>query len=167
MCSIYFENKVIARAFLIDSLYHLHMDANVNINEQIINDIGSKRNKDMISQKYLWHFRLGHIGEDRLIKLEKDGLLGPLTFEPYPVCESCLQEKMTKLSFVGQGERATEILVLVYIDVCGPFDVQVRGSYVYFITFIDDYSRYGFVYLIHRKFEAFKKFIEFKHEVEK
>ena len=43
MCIIYFKNKIIARAFLIDDLYHLHMDVSVNINEQTINIIGSKR----------------------------------------------------------------------------------------------------------------------------
>ena len=51
---------------------------------------GSKRLRDRINQKYLWHLRLGHIREDRLNKLKKDGLLGPLTFESYPVSESCL-----------------------------------------------------------------------------
>ena len=74
---------------------------------------------------------------------------------------------MAKLPFVGQGERATEILALVHTDICGPFNVQARGGYFYFITFIDDYSWYGFVYLIHRKSEAFEKFIEFRHKVEK
>ena len=88
-----------------------------------MNAIGSKRSRDWINQKYLWHLRLGHIGEDRLNKLEKDGLLGPLTFESYPVCESCLQKKLAKLPFVGQGERAIEILVLVHTDVCDPFNV--------------------------------------------
>ena len=167
MCSIYFENKLVACAFLIDELYYLHTDASVNINEQIINAIGSKRPKDKISQKYLRHFRLGHIGEDRLNKLEKDNLLEPLTSKSYLVCEFRLQEKIAKLPFVGQGERAIEILALVHIDACGPLDIQVRSSYVYFITFIDDYLQYNFIYLMHRKSEAFKKFIEFRHEVEK
>ena len=99
------------------------MDESVNINEQIVNIIGSKRPRDWISQKYLWHLRLGHIREDRLNKLKKDGLLGSLIFESYPICESYLQEKMAKLSFVGQGERITEILALVHTDRCGPFDV--------------------------------------------
>ena len=48
MCLIYFENKIIARAFLIDGLHHLHMDASVNINKQIMNAIGSKRPRDKI-----------------------------------------------------------------------------------------------------------------------
>ena len=47
------------------------------------------------------------------------------------------------------------------------FDVKARDSYAYFIIFADDYSQYGFVYLIHRKSEVFEKFIEFRHEVEK
>ena len=40
---IYFGNKVVAYAFLIDGFYRLHMDANVNINEQTVNAIESKR----------------------------------------------------------------------------------------------------------------------------
>ena len=74
---------------------------------------------------------------------------------------------MTKLPFVGHGERATDLLALVHTDVCGPFDVPVRGNYVYFITFIDDMSRYGYVFLMKHKSEAFERFKEFRHEVEK
>ena len=51
--------------------------------------------------------------EDRVNKLEKFGLLSPLTSESYPVCESCLQGKMTKLPFVEHGERAIDLLALV------------------------------------------------------
>ena len=47
---------------LIDSLYHLYVDANVNLNEQIMSAVGQKRSRDEINQKYLWHDRLGHIG---------------------------------------------------------------------------------------------------------
>ena len=49
---------------------------------------------------------------------------------------------------------------------CGPFNVQARGEYKYFITFTDDYSRYGYVYLMHRKFDVLDKFKEFKVELE-
>ena len=62
--------------------------------------------------------------------MEKDCLLGLLISKFYPVYESCLQKKMIKLSFMGQGEMATEILALIHTDVCGLFDVQVRGGYV-------------------------------------
>ena len=50
---------------------------------------------------------------------------------------------------------------------CGPFDVPVRGNFVYFIIFIDDMSRYGYVFLMKHKSDAFERFKEFRHEVEK
>ena len=74
---------------------------------------------------------------------------------------------MTKLPFVGYGKRATDLLALVHTDVCGPFDVPARGNFVYFITFTDDMSRYRYVFLMKHKSEAFERFKEFRHEVEK
>ena len=44
---------------------------------------------------------------------------------------------------------------------------HARGGYLYFVTFIDDYSRYGYVYLMKYKSETFEKFKEFRAEVEK
>ena len=41
-----------------------------------------------------------------------------------------------------------------------------RGGYHYFITFTDDFSRYGYVYLMKHKSETFEKFKEFQSEVE-
>ena len=43
---------------------------------------------------------------------------------------------------------------------------SARGGYEYFMTFIDNYSRYGYIYLMRHKYEAFEKFKEFKAEVE-
>ena len=43
---------------------------------------------------------------------------------------------------------------------------SARGGYEYFVTFIDDYSRYGYIYLMHHKSETFEKFKEFKAKVE-
>ena len=74
---------------------------------------------------------------------------------------------MTKRPFSAKGERSKEPLQLVHSDVCGPLSVQARGGYGYFVTFIDDYSRYGYVYLMHKNFETFGKFKEFMAETEK
>ena len=68
---------------------------------------------------------------------------------------------------MGQGERATELLGLVHIDVYGPFDVQARGGYSYFIIFTDDLSRYRYVFFMKNKSEPFERFKKFRHEVEK
>ncbi|KAK8656818.1 hypothetical protein V6N13_098753 [Hibiscus sabdariffa] len=44
--------------------------------------------------------------------------------------------------------------------------LAARGGYQYFITFTDDFSRYGYIYLMHHKSEALEKFKEFKNEVQ-
>ncbi|KAA0040688.1 gag/pol protein [Cucumis melo var. makuwa] len=73
---------------------------------------------------------------------------------------------MTKRSFTRKGLRAKTPLELVHSDLCGPMNVKARGGYEYFISFIDDYSRYGHVYLIQNKSDSFEKFKEYKAKVE-
>ena len=97
----------------------------------------------------------------------KSRILNSLAFEPIPMCESYLEGKMAKRPFKTKGYCATKPLELVHADVCGLMRVQARGGYEYFVTFTDDYSRYGFVYLMRQKSETFDKFREYKVEAEK
>ena len=62
------------------------------------------------------------------------------------------------MPFLVKGNRFKGILELIHTNMYGPINVRVRGSFEYFIIFIDDYSRYGYVYLLHHKFKAFEKF---------
>ena len=87
--------------------------------------------------------------------------------EALSVCESCLEGKMTKRPFAAKGNRSKKVLELVHSYLCGPMNIQARGGFEYFITFIDDYSRYGYIYLMCRKSEAFEKFKEYRAETEK
>jgi transposase InsO family protein len=73
---------------------------------------------------------------------------------------------MTKMPYLGFFERASDLLELIHTDVCGPMSTTARGGYQYFITFSDDLSRYGYVYLMKHKSETFEKFKEFQSEVE-
>ena len=74
--------------------------------------------------------------------------------------------KMTKTPFTGHPERAAELLEIIHSDVCGPMSTSARGGYFYFVTFTDDLSRYGYIYLMKHKSETFEKFKEFQNEVE-
>ncbi|KAK8555198.1 hypothetical protein V6N12_009351 [Hibiscus sabdariffa] len=158
--SFYLNNLFYGSAQLINGLYILNQ-------ENVIYNINTKRSKTNDSnQTYLWHCRLGHISERRISNLHKDGLLDPFVFEKMDVCESCLLGKMTKAPFNGKGERASDLLGLIHSDVCGPMNTQARGGFHYFITFTDDFSRYGYIYLMRHKSEAFEKFKEFINEVQ-
>ena len=81
---------MVASDLLIDSLYHLYVDANMNLNKQVVSIVGQKRSRDKFNHKYLWHHRLGHIREDRINRLEKDGILDLVKSESISGCESCL-----------------------------------------------------------------------------
>ena len=63
-------------------------------------------------------------------------------------------------------ERATDLLEIIHTDVCGPMNIEARSRYHYFLTFTDDLSRYGYIYLMKHKYETFEKFKEFQSEVE-
>ncbi|KAD3639942.1 hypothetical protein E3N88_29165 [Mikania micrantha] len=126
----------------------------------------TKRLKLDLSDSYLWHCRLGHINKNRMQKLQKNGLLKTNENDSFDVCESCLQGKMTKAPFSGTNEREKDLLGIIHSDVCGPFKPMTRNGERYFITFTDDYSRYGYVYLLRHKHESFEMFKLFKNEVE-
>ena len=96
--------------------------------------IGSKKSKDEVNLKYMWHLRLDHIREARINRLVKDDLLDSFLDESILVCESCLQKKMIKLPFIGYEKRTTEVLALVHTNVCGSFDMLIRGGYLYFTS---------------------------------
>jgi hypothetical protein len=54
------------------------------------------------------------------------------------MCESCLLGRITKAPFTSQSESVSDLLGLVYTDVCGPISSMARGGFQYFITFTDD-----------------------------
>ncbi|KAM1017233.1 hypothetical protein ACFX2A_047807 [Malus domestica] len=115
----------------------------------------------------MWHLKLGHVNLEKIHKMSKDGYIHPLGNDRMGTCECCLKGKMTKSPFTGKRERATKILGLIHTDVCGPMSTTSRGGFSYYITFTDDHSRFGYVYLMKYKSESFERFKEFKNEVEK
>ena len=130
-----------------------------------MHNIDAKRCKvNNDSATYLWHCRLGHIGVKRMKKLHKDGFSESLGYESFDACEPCLLGKMTKTPFSRTMERASDLSEIIHTDVCGSMSVDARGGYHYFLTFTDDLSRYGYIYLMKHKYETFEKFKEFQSE---
>ncbi|KAL0451187.1 UNVERIFIED_CONTAM: hypothetical protein Slati_1096800 [Sesamum latifolium] len=125
-----------------------------------------KRKVDNHENAQIWHAWLGHISKDRINRLVDSKNPEIDNLDHLPTCESCLKGKMTKKPFVGQSAIANGLLDLVHTDVCGLLSIPARGGFSYFITFTDDHSWYGYVYLIRYKSEAIGRFKEYRLEVE-
>jgi hypothetical protein len=118
-----------------------------------IDNVDAKRCKlNDDNSMYMWHCHLGHVGVKRMKKLHSDGLLGSLDFDSFDTCEPCLLGKMTRTPFTGFVEWAADLLGIIHTDVWGPMSVATRNGYCYFVTFTDDLSRYGKIYLMRHKF---------------
>jgi hypothetical protein len=157
------NNSFYGHAPIVNGLFLLNLESN----ETHINNIEAKRCKvDSHNPTYLWHCRLGHIGAKRMKKLYSDGLLESLDFESFDTCEPCLMGKMIRTPFSRIMERATDLLEIIHTEVCRPMSILTRGGYRYFLTFTDDLSRYGYVFLMKHKSETFEKFKEFQNKVE-
>ncbi|MCO5610539.1 hypothetical protein L7F22_064778 [Adiantum nelumboides] len=110
----------------------------------------------------LWHARFGHVGYGNLMTLQRHNMvhdLSLLEMPPSHVCEGCVHGKMHKFAFSQDGSiRATRKLQLVHSDVCGPMRTPSVGNSLYFVTFIDDFSRFCWVYPLKAKSNVFAIF---------
>jgi Fe2+ transport system protein FeoA len=112
----------------------------------------------------LWHARLGHISKSTMKRLLKCDMISYNEKDAYK-CKTCIESKMIKKPY-QRVNRTSNILELIHTDICELNGMLTRGGNRYFITFIDDYSRYTYVYLIKHKHEAFDMFKTYKNEVE-
>ena len=99
-------------------------------------------------------------------RLINDEILLDLDFSDFDTCIDCIKGKLTTKVRNAKIDRCIELLRVVHIDICGPLTPLAMGGYKYFITFINDYSRYGFVELIREKSESSEAFKAFKTKVE-
>ena len=87
-------------------------------------NIGTKRGLMNESSAYLWHKRLGHISKERIQRLVKNEILPDLNFTDLGICVDCIKEKHTKHTIKKAATRSTQLLELIHIDMCGPFDAS-------------------------------------------
>ncbi|UYV65566.1 hypothetical protein LAZ67_3004717 [Cordylochernes scorpioides] len=119
----------------------------------------------------IWHNRFGHLNFDDLKKLQRENLVNGLPkgeFKSITSCETCIRGKQTRLPFPEVSlTKSTEPLQLIHSDICGPMRTKSYGGALYFATFIDDFSRMIFTFVMKRKSEIFKGFKVFKRFAEK
>ena len=71
-----------------------------------------------------------------------------------------------KNPFPSSDSKAKGILDIIHSDVCGAMAASSLSGYVYYVTFIDDYSRKTWIYSLKSKDEVLQKIKEFKVLIE-
>uniref|UniRef100_A0A6N2KLF5 Integrase catalytic domain-containing protein n=1 Tax=Salix viminalis TaxID=40686 RepID=A0A6N2KLF5_SALVM len=165
--SLYRKDYFYGNGTLVDSLYRFNLDKCFSESLFNVENQGIKRSASNEKSALLWHKRLGHISKERMTRLIKKELLPPLDFSDLDVCIECIKGKQTKHITKKPATRSSQLLELIHTDICGPFDAPSWSGEKYFITFIDDYSRYGYTYLLHDKAESVNVLKLFIDEVER
>ncbi|KAL4292152.1 hypothetical protein GQ457_14G024210 [Hibiscus cannabinus] len=114
----------------------------------------------------LWHMRLGHLSESGMVALHKRNLLHGVKSCKLDFCKFCVLGKQTKVNFMTGKHKTEGILDYVHSDVWGPTRESSLGGSMYYVTFIDDFSKKVWMYFLKEKSEVFAKFKQWKAQVE-
>jgi hypothetical protein len=112
-----------------------------------------------------WHARLEHPspqGVRSILVLNKL----PCSRDPTPsICDACQLAKSHQLPYSSSVHHSSSPLDLIFFDVWGPAPTSV-GGYKYYISFIDDFSKFSWIYLMHDRSEPPHIFMQFKTHIE-
>jgi transposase InsO family protein len=117
----------------------------------------------------LWHARLGHVSYGKLKEMMHKQVLKGLPqvdIRTDTICAGCQYGKAHQLPYKESEYRSKTPLELIHSDVFSPVKQTSIGGMRYMVTFIDEFSRYVWVYFMKEKSEVFTKFKEFKEKIE-
>nr|CAE05730.1 OSJNBb0017I01.10 [Oryza sativa Japonica Group] len=114
----------------------------------------------------VWHSRLCHINFGLMSRLSSMWLIPKFSIVKGSKCHSCVQLKQPRKPHKAAEERNLAPLELLHSDICEMNGVLTKGGKRYFMTLIDDATRFCYVYLLKMKDEALDYFKIYKAEVE-
>ncbi|KAK4415342.1 Retrovirus-related Pol polyprotein from transposon RE1 [Sesamum alatum] len=100
-----------------------------------------------------WHARLGHPSSQVVQSILRLNNISCAKESQLPVCNACRVAKSHQLPFTSSVHRSSSPLELIFSDVWGPAPHSV-GGFKYYISFIDDFSKFSWIYLMHDRTEA-------------
>lgn len=140
-----------------DGLYEVQMY------EPSVNSVVHPKSSDELITYH--HERLGHMSISNMRMIQQEiGVKIPSDVKLE--CITCLKTKITKLPYPRKDIKSTEILDMIHTDLSGRITIPNRERIQYFIMFMDDRSRYSFIYLLQSKEQVFDVFVEFKRMIE-
>ena len=125
-------------------------------------DLFSFRLSPSSSSFYLWHSRLGHVSASRLRFLASTGTLGDLQTHKISDCSGFKLAKFSTLPFNRSTSYSIAPFDLVHSDVWEPSPIATKGGSRYYVSFIDDHTRFCWVYLMKHRSNFFDIYTNFR-----
>ena len=113
----------------------------------------------------LWHSRLSHVSLSRFRPLVSSGQLGVVANENFD-CVSCQLAKQPALPFNNSDSVSLAPFDLVHSDVWGPSPHTTMGGSKYFVIFVDDFTRYTWIYLLQARSQLPQTYYDFAHMIQ-
>jgi hypothetical protein len=116
------------------------------------------------SSTALWHRLLGHLSSSRLDFMAKKLL--NFSFQSNNACDVCALAKQSRLPFSVSSISSIRPFELIHCDIWGPYKIASFSGAKYFLTIVDDYSRFTWVFFMHHKSETqhlLSNFFSFVH----
>ncbi|CAM8990125.1 unnamed protein product [Rhodiola kirilowii] len=155
----------VGKGYLCNGMFKLSLNKSVcSIYMNCEHESPTQSTSSHVDISTLWHARLGHVHYKRLLKMSKHDLIPSFDMN-IDKCRTCMLTKITRQPFY-KVTRESNILDLIHSDLCDFHSSPSLGNKKYVVTYIDDCSRFCYVYLLHSKDEALDKFQIYKSEVE-
>jgi len=122
-------------------------------------------NRSHAASEEVWHRRLGHPNARVLQHLKNKGTIDVSKSSIIP-CSSCPISKSTKLPFVCSASRSFGVLDKIHCDLWGPSPIPSVQGFNYYVIFVDDCSRFTWLYPLKKKSDFFSCFQKFHVLVE-
>jgi len=157
-CDIKDKNslKVIGSTEMQDKLYILRVPSYQNLQIKLVKSphITNTFNFTTSDLENLWHFRLGHVSNKSLDVIENK-----FPFVKYKksfICDIYHFAKQKRLPFPLSASKSKRCFDLIHVDVWGPYSLSSIYGHKYFLTIVDDYSIYTWVFPLKQKSEVVK-----------
>jgi hypothetical protein len=123
-------------------------------------------NNVVSNESYIWHSRLCHINFGCVLRLANLNLISKFDLVKGSKCQVCVQSNQPRKPHKAAEARNLAPLDLIHSDLCEMDRILTKGGKQYFITFIDDSTRFCYVYLLKSKDKALHYFKTYIAEVE-
>jgi len=114
------------------------------------------------SSFYLWHSHLGHVSSSCLRFLVSIRALENLKTCDISDCSRCKLAKFSALPFNWSIFVSSSPFDLIHSDIWKPFPVATKRGSRYYVSFIDDHTRYCWVYLMKHRSKFFEIYASFQ-----